>query len=160
MPVLQVGGTEIEESLYHAKAIVQNGTLENQEGTQSAQKMGFRDLQQHEITSIHTQSLNNGEQIVDSSADLEVSYKKLGADNQLDRTSSPSEAFKTQDGSESVESATKKVTGHKIVNDSKQDQSTTILEKLFGSVSTVNSSESSGFIKVILVPMELYSRLL
>ncbi|PSS04006.1 Uro-adherence factor A like [Actinidia chinensis var. chinensis] len=143
----EVGRTEIEQSLYHVKGIVQNGTLENQEGTQSAQKMGFRDLQQHEITSIHTQSLNNGEQIVNSSADLEVSYEKLGADNQLYRTSSLSEASETQDGSESVESATKKVTGHKIVNDSKQDQSTTILEKLFGSVSTVNSSESSGFIK-------------
>ncbi|XP_057499641.1 uncharacterized protein LOC130783893 [Actinidia eriantha] len=143
----EVGRTEIEESLYHAKPIVQNGTLDNQEGGQSAQKMGFRDLQQHEITSIHTPSLNKGEQIVDSSADLEVSYKKLGAGNQLCRTSSLSEASETQDGSESVVSATKKMTGHKIVNNSKQDQSTTILEKLFGSVSTVNSSESSGFIK-------------
>ncbi|KAL7233166.1 hypothetical protein ACSBR1_016907 [Camellia fascicularis] len=142
----EVGKPEFEESLSHAKAIVQNGNINNQEERQLVQKMGFRE-QQHENTSIHSPSLNKGEQIVDSSTDLEVSNKKLGVDNQLYKTSSLSEASQTQDGSEIVEFDTKKVTGHKIISDSKQNHSTVVLEKIFGNVLTVDLSGSTGVIE-------------
>ncbi|CAL5331729.1 unnamed protein product [Camellia sinensis] len=145
----EVGKPEFEESLSHAKAIVQNGNINNQEERQLVQKMGFRE-QQHENTSIHSPSLNKGEQIVDSSTDLEVSYKKLGVDNQLYKTSSLSEASQTQDGSEIVEFDTKKVTGHKIISDSKQNHSTGVLEKIFGNVLTVNLSGSTGVIEDVI----------
>ncbi|XP_028099914.1 uncharacterized protein LOC114299389 [Camellia sinensis] len=139
------GRLEIEESLSHAKAIVQNGSLDNQEEAQSVQKMDFRE-KQHEDTSFHTPNLNKVEQVVDSSAEIEVSYRKLGMDNQLYRTSSLSEASETLDGSEIIEFETK-MTGNKIVIDSKQDHSMSILEKLFNSALTVNLSGSSGFVE-------------
>ncbi|KAF5946280.1 hypothetical protein HYC85_016508 [Camellia sinensis] len=139
------GRLEIEESLSHAKAIVQNGSLDNQEEAQSVQKMDFRE-KQHEDTSFHTPNLNKVEQVVDSSAEIEVSNKKLGMDNQLYRTSSLSEASETLDGSEIIEFETK-MTGNKIVIDSKQDHSMSILEKLFNSALTVNLSGSSGFVE-------------
>lgn len=127
-----------------------NGTLDNQEERQSAQKMGFRE-QQQESTSIHTLSVDKGEQIVDSSAVLEVSFKRFGVEDELYRTTSLSEASETQDGSESVEFDMQKFTGKKIIGGSKQDQSTTILQNLFGSASKANLSGSSDFIKVVLV---------
>ncbi|KAL6982068.1 hypothetical protein U1Q18_023684 [Sarracenia purpurea var. burkii] len=142
----KVEATEIEESLVHSKAVVQNGTIDIQEVRQSAQKMGFRE-QQLEIMSIPIPSLNRGEQIVDSSADLEVSYKNLGVDNQLNRLSSLSEASETQDVSRSVEFDTKNVTGPKIIGNSKQDHSKAILEQLLGSASTVNLGESSAIVE-------------
>ncbi|GMP61344.1 hypothetical protein CsSME_00023842 [Camellia sinensis var. sinensis] len=120
--------------------------------------MDFRE-KQHEDTSFHTPNLNKVEQVVDSSAEIEVSYRKLGMDNQLYRTSSLSEASETLDGSEIIEFETK-MTGNKIVIDSKQDHSMSILEKLFNSALTVNLSGSSGFVEVIIVFMPFASRLL
>lgn len=142
----EVPRTEVEQSLYGSKAIVHNGTLDNQEERQSAQKMGFRE-QQQESTSIHTLSVDKGEQIVDSSAVLEVSFKRFGVEDELYQTTSLSEASETQDGSESVEFDMQKFTGKKIIGGSKQDQSTTILQNLFGSASKANLSGSSDFIK-------------
>lgn len=139
----EVTRIEFEQNPYDAKAIGQNGTLDNQQERQSAQKMDFRE-QQPENT-LHILSVDKGEQIVDSSAVLDVPRK--GVEDQLYRTTSLSEASETQDGSESVEFDMQKFTGHKIIGGSKHDHSTTILQNLFGSASKVNLSGSSDFIK-------------
>ncbi|KAI8545068.1 hypothetical protein RHMOL_Rhmol07G0013800 [Rhododendron molle] len=141
----EVTRIEFEQNLYDAKVIGQNETLDNQQERQSAQKMDFRE-QQPENT-LHILSVDKGEQIVDSSAVLDVSLKRFGVEDQLYRTTSLSEACETQDGSESVEFDMQKFTGHKIIGSSKQDQSTTILQNLFGGASKVNLSGSSDFIK-------------
>ncbi|XP_057496975.1 uncharacterized protein LOC130781689 [Actinidia eriantha] len=108
--------------------------------------MGSRE-QQYENTSIHAPSLTKGQQVFDSSADVKVSNKKLGTDNQLSGTSCLLETSETLAGSEINEFDTKKVTGHKFASDSKQDHPISILDKIFGSASTVNFNESSGFIE-------------
>ncbi|XP_057510905.1 uncharacterized protein LOC130793296 isoform X2 [Actinidia eriantha] len=142
----EVGRLELEESLSQAKAVGPDGTLDDQEERQTVQKMGSRE-QQYENTSIHAPLLTNGQQIFDSSADVEVSNKKLGTDNQLCRTSYLPKTSETLSGSEINEFDTKKVMGQKLVSDPKQDHPTSILDKIFGSASTVNLNESSGFIE-------------
>ncbi|XP_058223751.1 uncharacterized protein LOC131333309 isoform X2 [Rhododendron vialii] len=141
----EVTRIEFEQNLYDAKAIGQNGTLDNQQERQSAQKMDFREPQPE--NTLHILSVDKGEQIVDSLAVLDVSLKRFGVEDQLYRTTSLSEASETQDGSESVEFDMQKFTGHKSIGSSKQDQSTTILQNLFGGASKVNLSGSSDFIK-------------
>ena len=150
MLVLQVGRLELEESLSQAKAVVPDGTLDDQ-----VQKMGSRE-QQYENTSIHAPSLTKGQQVFDSSADVEVYNKKLGTDNQLCRTSYRLETSETLAGSEINEFDTKKVMGHKFVSDSKQDHPISILDKIFDSATTVNFNESSGFIEVIIVVVAFF----
>ena len=117
--------------------------------------MGSRE-QQYENTSIHAPLLANGQQIFDSSADVEVSNKKLVTDNQLCRTSYLPKTSETLSGSEINEFDTKKVMGQKLVSDPKQDHPTSILDKIFGSDSTVNLNESSGFIEVIIVVVAFF----
>ncbi|KAA8516089.1 hypothetical protein F0562_019268 [Nyssa sinensis] len=143
----EVGKPEIEESLLPATAnAVQNRTLGNQEGRESAQEMALSE-RQHENTSIYASLLNKGEKIANSSLALQVSNKKLGMDDQLYKTSGLSEAPVTLDSGKIVLCDNEKVTSHNIVGDSNQDHSSSILEKLFGTALTVNIGGSSGFIE-------------
>ncbi|XP_052194166.1 uncharacterized protein LOC127802414 [Diospyros lotus] len=145
----EVGRPEIEESFSHAKANVQNGTLDNQEERQLVSKVGFGE-KQHENSKINTQintpSFSKGEQILDALVGLEVLDKKLNVDDQLYRTSSLSEASETHDNSEIIEISTKKVSGHKIIGNP-QEHAVSILDKLFGSALTVNPNGASGLIE-------------
>ncbi|GFZ00964.1 hypothetical protein Acr_14g0005990 [Actinidia rufa] len=147
----EVGRLELEENLSQAKAVGPDGTLDEQEERQTVQKMGSRE-QQYENTRIHAPLLANGQQIFDSSADVEVSNKKLGTDNQLCRTSYLPKTSETLSGSEINEFDTKKVMGQKLVSDPKQDHPTSILDKIFRSASMVNLNESSGFIEITSNP--------
>ncbi|GFS38796.1 hypothetical protein Acr_00g0059470 [Actinidia rufa] len=101
------GGLNLRKSLSQAKAVVPDGTLDDQEERQTVQKMGSRE-QQYENTSIHAPSLTKGQRVFDSSADVEVSNKKLGTDNQLCQTSYLLETSETLAGSEINEFDTKK----------------------------------------------------
>ncbi|XAR54020.1 hypothetical protein NMG60_11029000 [Bertholletia excelsa] len=135
----EVGRPEIQESLSYGKAIVQNGTFDNQKENELAQEARFSE-QQHEKTRIQLPSFNKGDH-------LEVSNDKLDTDNKLYRISSLSEDSEIRDGSGGIELSIKTVMGPKTIGDSKPNDSMSILDKLFDGALTVNLSESSGFIE-------------
>ncbi|XAR63026.1 hypothetical protein NMG60_11022811 [Bertholletia excelsa] len=133
------GRAETEEHLSNINDDIQNGILDNHL-RQSSQQKGLRELKVEH----YTVSSNKDGETVDSSTDLGISNKKLGADDQLCKDSCLLGFSKTQDGRE-VEFDKKKLTRHNIIDDSGQGNSKSILEKLFSSALSSNLSGSPGF---------------
>lgn len=145
----EVPKPEGEEIRLHAKAKpVQNGTLDNQGDRQSATEMDLSE-KHLEDKNIHIPNPNWGIDMANSSSKLEVPTEKLALDNHLYRISGLSEVNETVDDGEVIELMTKKLIGEKnnTVSNSTRESSTSILEKLFGGASTVNTGGSSGFIE-------------
>ncbi|KAK9279611.1 hypothetical protein L1049_013290 [Liquidambar formosana] len=143
----EAGNPELEDSLLHAKANpLLNGTSDNQEEKQSAQQMGLSE-QQLESMGIHVPIVNKIESTVNLSSASEGSNKKIGMDKQPYETSNFSEAGDALTNGEIVELDAEKVIRQNIGTLSNQDHSTSILEKLFCSASSVNTNGSSSFIE-------------
>lgn len=133
---IQIGKHELEEKILPAKAKpVQNGILNNQEERQRADE------------STHAAFATKGEMIVNPLSGLEVTNKKLGWDDHLYGSSSLMKSREATDNGDIIQIPTKKMTRDNIGSDSNQENSTSILDKLFGSSLTVNTS--SNFREVI-----------
>lgn len=133
----------------HAKAKpVQDGILDNQEERQSIQGLvvSEREIEDH---SSHAAFPTKGEMILNSLSGLKVTKEKLGLDDHLRGSFKTTQANEALDTGELVRLTNKKITTDYIGSDSNQDNSASILEKLFGSTLTVNTS--SNFIEVISV---------
>ncbi|CAK9134383.1 unnamed protein product [Ilex paraguariensis] len=143
----EVGNPDIEQSLLHANTnLVQNGTLDNEEGRKSTHERGFCN-QQPEDKSTDAPFLDNGEKIVNSLPGSDVSNMKLGMDTHQFRSSSLLEAHEALDNGENLEINDNKVTGLKTFGDSNHENSSSILSKIFGSALTMNSNCISGLVQ-------------
>lgn len=146
-PFLQIGTPELAARLLDAKANpLQNGIIDNQE-ERSVHRMSSIE-QQPDDNIIHSAFPNKNEKIMKSSYGFEVSKQQLGLDE-----NSPLEGQQSLGNGEIVDLTSKKVEGGKIVSDSdsNKDSSTSILDKLFGSVLTVNTGVPSSFVEVMIV---------
>lgn len=131
------GNSEIDDRLLHAIGNpLLNGTSDNQEAKQLGQKMTLSD-QQLDNKSIDIPL----EKFKIPFLVSEVSNKTTGMDNQSYKTSSLSETSDTVNG-EIIELDTEKGIRENIV--SSQDNSSSILEKIFGSALRVKSGGSSN----------------
>jgi hypothetical protein len=142
---------ELENSLAHAKGNhVLNGTYDNQLEKQSSEQKGLTE-QQLGSTSISI-SINNM-----SEKNLNVpSTKTIDVDSQLYKNSYHSEALEVSENSEVIDLNAEKVTGNKVVGESNQDHSTSILDKFFGSALTSSGGGPSSFIEVIMISKEIF----
>ncbi|KAM7508624.1 hypothetical protein LguiA_019077 [Lonicera macranthoides] len=139
----EIGTPELAARLLDAKANpLQNGIIDNQE-ERSVHRMSSIE-QQPDDNIIHSAFPDKNEKIVKSSYGFEVSKKKLGSDE-----NSPLEGQQSLGNGEIVDLTSKKVEGVKIVSDSdsNKDNSTSILDKLFGSALTVNTGVPSSFVE-------------
>ncbi|XWS32135.1 hypothetical protein CRYUN_Cryun23aG0135100 [Craigia yunnanensis] len=144
---LQVGNSEIEGSLSEAKgSLLLNGTSDDLLGKQS--KWYAEETlseQQLEGTSIHLLANNKSGKALNFSSALDKSKEAISMDSQIYKSSSLSEAFAAPGNSKVTELDSKKLLADKILTETSQDGSTSILDKLFGSALTPNGGGSTNF---------------
>jgi hypothetical protein len=142
---------ELGNSLSNAKGNhMLDGTSDNQVEKQSAEQKGLIE-QQLGSTSINISISNK------SDKNLNVpSSKTIDVDTQLHNTSYLSEALKTTENIEAIELNAGKATGNKIVDESNQVHSTSILDKLFGSTLISSDGGSSSFTEVITISNRIF----
>ncbi|GLT71116.1 hypothetical protein SLA2020_431570 [Shorea laevis] len=136
----EVVNLELGNNLSNAKGNqMLDGTSDNQVEKQSAEQKGLSE-QQFGSTSINISISNK------SDKNLNVpSSKTIDVDSQLHNTSYLSEALETSENIEALELNAGKVTGNKIVGESNNAHSTSILDKLFGSNLISSGGGSSSF---------------
>ncbi|XVF33265.1 hypothetical protein REPUB_Repub17cG0154100 [Reevesia pubescens] len=136
----QVSSSEIEGSL------LLNGTSDDLLGKQSKQYAEETlTEQQLESTSIHLLANNKSEKALNFSSALDKSNEARSIDSQIYKSSSLSEAFEVLGNSEVAELDSKMLQQDKILTETNQDGSTSILDKLFGSALTPNGGVSTNF---------------
>ncbi|CAK7348827.1 unnamed protein product [Dovyalis caffra] len=135
-------GNELDVSLLQAKGTrVLDGTSNNQDGKQSSEEMDLN-VQLPRSPNACVSVDNKCEKIVNLASALDVSSKRIGS-----KTSNLSESFMASENSESIDLDSRDVPGNKNVGVSGSSQSTSILDKLFGSALTLNGTGSSSFIE-------------
>lgn len=142
---------ELGNNLSNAKGNqMLDGTSDNQVEKQSAEQKGLSE-QQFGSTSINISISNK------SDKNLNVpSSKTIDVDSQLHNTSYLSEALETSENIEAIELNAGKVTGNKIVGESSNAHSTSILDKLFGSNLISSGGGSSSFTEVITISNRIF----
>ncbi|KAJ0111659.1 hypothetical protein Patl1_00499 [Pistacia atlantica] len=144
-PSLEVGSSEHEDGSLHAKGnLLSNGTFDN-EDKQSAEQ--FSSTHPHESMSIHVSANSKSDKVQNLTSGLDVSSKTTGPDGRIYKSSNLLKTFEALEESEGVEVDVEKVTDSKIVSESSQDQSSSILDKLFGNVLTVNGGASNNLVE-------------
>lgn len=135
-----------------------NGTLDGQE-KESAEQIGLSS--KLESMNIHVSANNKHDKVQNLSSDAEVSNKTIGHDSQLyKKKSNLLKSFIASEESEGIELDAEKAADTKIVGESNKEQPSSILDKLFGSVSTVNSGVSTSVVEVrILLSVAFYPAL-
>lgn len=132
---------ELGNSLAHAKGNhVLNGTSDNQVEKQSSEQKGLTD---HQLGSTNMSINNMSEKNLNA-----LSSKTTDMDGQLYKNSYHSEAVEASE-SEVIDLNAEKVTGNKIVGESNQNHSTSILDKIFGAA--ITGGGPSSFIEVIMI---------
>ncbi|XWS46143.1 hypothetical protein CRYUN_Cryun14cG0038400 [Craigia yunnanensis] len=142
----QVGSSEIEGSLSEAKgSLLLSGTSDDLLGKQS-KLYSEKTLseQQLENTSIHLLANNKSGRALNFSSVLDKSNEAISMDSQIYKSSSLSEAFEAPGNSEVTELDSKKMLVDKILTETNQEGSTSVLDKLFGSALTPNGGGSSN----------------
>lgn len=125
---VEVVNPELGNSLAHAKGNhVLNGTSDNQVEKQSSEQKGLTD---HQLGSTNMSINNMSEKNLNA-----LSSKTTDMDGQLYKNSYHSEAVEASE-SEVIDLNAEKVTGNKIVGESNQNHSTSILDKFFGTAIT------------------------
>ncbi|GLT84656.1 hypothetical protein SLE2022_028730 [Rubroshorea leprosula] len=144
----KVGSFELEGSLVHVKGThPPNGTsdiLLEKQSKRHAEQLSLSE-QQHgsiSITSANTQS----EETIPSSLDVDVSNTTVMG-SEIHKSSNLAEAFQPSENSEIIELDPKKLPVSDIVGISKRDNSTSVLDKIFGSALTLNGGGSASFIE-------------
>ena len=105
--------------------------------------------QQLENTSIHLLADNESGRALNFSSVLDKSNEAISMDSQIYKSSSLSEAFEAPENSEVTELDSKKLLVDKILAETNQDGSTSILDKLFGSGLTPNEDGSTNLTEVL-----------
>lgn len=124
---MQIGKQELEETILHAKdKPLLNGIPDKQDERKSVHEQQLKD------DSIHASFATRGKLVANSLSGLEVT-------NQLYGSSSIVKATEALDDGEMIKLDTK-VTVNDTVGDLNQDKSVSILDKLFGSSLTANTS--------------------
>lgn len=124
---MQIGKQELEEIFLHTKAKpVQNGIPEKQDERKSVHEQQLKD------DSIHASFATRGKLVVNPLSGLEVTDQLYGSSSIL-------KATEALDDGEMIK-LDMKVTINDTVGDSNQDKSVSILDKLFGSSLTANTS--------------------
>lgn len=125
---MQISKQELEEFFLHAKAKpVQKGIPNKQEERRSIHEQQPED----DSVSVYPSYATKADLLVDPLSGLEVT-------NHVNGNSSIVKTSKSLDDGEMIHSITKKVAFNNTVRDSSEDKS--ILDKLFGSSLTVNTS--------------------
>ncbi|KAF5451652.1 hypothetical protein F2P56_026742 [Juglans regia] len=139
---VEVVNPELENCHSHAKGnLILNGVLDHKVEEQSSEQ---KVLGTHKLGSTSNNvSLNNNS---DKNLDVPPS-NTIDVDTQLHKISYLSEAFEASENSEVIELNGEKVTGDKIVAESNHDQSTSILDNLFGYALTPSGGGSSSLIE-------------
>ncbi|CBI40398.3 unnamed protein product, partial [Vitis vinifera] len=137
----EVGNPELEDSLSHSHG----NSVVNGAEKQSAHEMSLSE-HHHQNVTIEVPFINKNGNIVNSSSNLESSNKTIGMDSQSYMPSSLSNMHEALENGESTELNMKK-SQEKIVGEYSQDNSTSILDKLFGTSLTVASGSSSSFVE-------------
>lgn len=133
----------------HAKGnLLSNGTFDN-EDQQSAEQ--FSSTHPRESMSIHVSANSKSDKVQNLTSGLDVSNKTTAPDGRIYKSSNLLKTFEASEESEGVEVDVEKVTDNKIVSESSQDQSSSILDKLFGNVLTVNGGGSNSPVEVIII---------
>lgn len=132
-----------------------NGTFDEQE-KESAEQIGLSS--KLESMNINVSANNKHDKVQNLSSDTEVSNKTIGHGSQLyQKKSNLLKAFKASEVSEGIKLDAEKVADNKIVGESNEEQPSSILDKLFGSVSTLNSGGSTSVVEVrILLSVAFY----
>ncbi|XVF22491.1 hypothetical protein REPUB_Repub12eG0177200 [Reevesia pubescens] len=142
----QVGSSETEGSLSEAKgSLLLNGTSDDLLGKQSKQysEETFSE-QQLENASIHLLGNNKSGKTLNLSSALDKSNEAISMDSQMYKSSGLSEAFEAPGNSKVTELDSKKLLVDKVLTETNQDGSTSILDKLFGSALTPNGGGSAN----------------
>lgn len=142
----EVGNSELEGGILHAKGSCHlNGMFDGQE-KESAEQIGLSS--KLESMNIHVSANNKHDKVQNLSSDAEVSNKTIGHDSQLyKKKSNLLKSFIASEESEGIELDAEKAADTKIVGESNKEQPSSILDKLFGSVSTVNSGVSTSVVE-------------
>ena len=120
---------------------------------QSAHQMSLSE-QHHQTVTIEVPFIKKNGNIVDSSPNLESSNKTIGMDSHSYIPSSISNMHEDLENGKSTELNMKK-SQEKTVSEYSRDNSSSILDKLFGAPLTVASGGSSSHIEVILTDFML-----
>ncbi|XP_057980124.1 uncharacterized protein LOC131165954 isoform X2 [Malania oleifera] len=111
-----------------------------------AQKMGFRGLQ-FESMNIHIPLVDKGEKIVNSSSASEASSELIRMNNQSHEISNILEACEALEDDDILKLEVEKEKGTQFIGEPDHNQSSSILDKLFGTAITVNNGCSPSFIE-------------
>ncbi|WRX07622.1 hypothetical protein QQP08_000109 [Theobroma cacao] len=143
----QIESSETVGSLSEAKgSLLLNGTSDDIFSKQSKEYAGKTlSEQQVESASIHLSVDDKSGKAQNISSPLHKSNEAISMDSQIYKTSSLSEAFEAPGSNKVTELDSKKVPMDKIVTETNQDGSTSILDKLFGSALTPNGGGSTNF---------------
>lgn len=139
----QGGNPELENSLSHSHG----NSVVNGAEKQSAHQMSLSEQQLQTVT-IEVPLVKKNGNIVDSSPSLESSNKTIGMDSHSYIPSSLSSMDEALENGKSTELNMKK-SQERTVGEHSHDNSTSILDKLFGAPLTVASGGSSSLIEVI-----------
>lgn len=144
----QVENPKLEDSFSrpHGKSVV-NGAEK-----QLAHEMSVSEQQQHRNVTIEVPLMYKNGNIVSSSSTLESTNKTIGMDGQSHMPFNPTKLNEGLENGESTDLNMKK-SQEKIVGEYDQDNSQSILDKLFGTPLTVASGGSSSLIEVIMNDM-------
>lgn len=135
----------------HAKSkLVLNGNSDNQVEKQSTEQMVLG-KQQHGSASTHASVDSMSEKNPNLSPPQGAYNKMIGIDSQIYDTSNTSQALEASKNSEVIDLNGEKLAGNKIVGESNEGHSTSILEKLFSSAGALNGVASSKISEVIVV---------
>ncbi|XWS35825.1 hypothetical protein CRYUN_Cryun20dG0029200 [Craigia yunnanensis] len=142
----QVGSSENEGSLSEAKgSLLLNGTSDDLLGKQSKQyAKETLSEQQLESKSIYLLANNKSGKALNFPSALDKPNEAISMDSQIYKSSSLSEAFEAPGNSKVTEFDSKKLLVDKILTETNQDGSTSILDKLFGSALTPNEGGSTN----------------
>ncbi|KAL6290348.1 hypothetical protein ACE6H2_007858 [Prunus campanulata] len=140
---VEVGSSELDENILLAKSkLVLNGTSDNQVEKQSAEQMVLG-KQQHGSAGTDASVDSMSEKNPNLSPPQGAYNKMIGIDSQIYDTSNTSQALEASKNSEVIDLNAEKLAGNKIVGESNEGHSTSILEKLFSSAGALNGVASS-----------------
>ncbi|XP_044494850.1 uncharacterized protein LOC123217788 [Mangifera indica] len=144
-PSVEVGSSEHEGGILPAKGnLLSNGTFDN-EDKQSVEQISS--THPRESMSIRVSASGKNDKVHNLTSGLDVFNKTTDSDGQICKSSNLLKTFQASEESEGVEVDVEKVTDRKIVSESSQDQSSSILDKLFGNVLTVNGGGSNSLVE-------------
>ncbi|XP_010261343.1 PREDICTED: uncharacterized protein LOC104600207 isoform X2 [Nelumbo nucifera] len=145
-PTPEVENVAFEGNIIHSSNLLANGDSEKLKEKKSLKHMDSSE-QEPESKTIQVPFMEESEEIVIPLSSQEVSGSSFGATNPSCKTSNLSEVCERKMDGEVADVDAEKVTGHDVSGTTGQDNSTSILDKLFGSALTVNSGVSSSLIE-------------